>query len=166
MNRLPEVVKRRIVEHLACYYSPAEVVKLIHEEFDVVLTLRHVRAYDPSTFQFAGGPRWQGYHAQARKRFENETAEIPISHRAYRLRRLGQIHDRALESGALIVAMNALEQAAKEVGGLLTNQRQISGKVDHSLAVSQTIDEKRNELENAISEALARRAKVKLLTEH
>ena len=98
MSRLGEPIKRRIVEQLACYHSHTDVVALICEEFGVVVTSRHVRAYDPSTFQFAGGPRWREYHAQARRRFESEIADNPIAHRAYRLRRLGQIHDRALDA--------------------------------------------------------------------
>ena len=48
MKRLPEAIKKRIVEHLACFQKPADVVELIAEEFDVTLTPRHVRAYDPA----------------------------------------------------------------------------------------------------------------------
>ena len=51
MRRLAEAVKQRIVGHLACYNTHAEVVDLIAEVFDVTLTRRRIRAYDPDSFQ-------------------------------------------------------------------------------------------------------------------
>lgn len=123
MRRLPEVVKRRIVEHLACYYGPAEVVELIAEEFGIDVTPRHVRAYDPTSFQCTASSRRIDLHKATRRRFEQEVAEIPIAHRAFRLRRLQQIHEKAVETGNLRLAAEALEQAAKEVGGMFTNAR-------------------------------------------
>jgi len=38
MRRLPDAIKRRIVEHLACYHTHAEVAGLIADEFGVTLT--------------------------------------------------------------------------------------------------------------------------------
>lgn len=123
MRRLPEGVKRRIVEHLACYNTPNEVVELIKQEFGCELTPRHVRTYDPMCFQFAAAHRYRDLHAVARKRFEQEVAEMPIAHRAFRLRRLHQIHEAAFDRGDLVTAAKALEQAAKEVGNMFVNQR-------------------------------------------
>lgn len=164
MKRLPECVKRRIVEHLACYLTHAEVVELICEEFEVVLTARHVRAYDPGTSQFAGGAKWRDYHAQARQRFVTEIADIPIAHRAYRLRRLNQIHDQALECGALAIAMNALKQAAKEVGNVYTNVSRQTGRVDHAhLIVEVSADERRNMLADRLRKAFDRMPTAKKL---
>ncbi len=116
MKRLPERVKRRIIEHLACYHSPKEVADLIEEEFDVHLTSRHVRAYDPTSFQFAAAPCWIEYFSATRRRFEQEIGEVPIAHRAYRLRRLGKLFEQAKEEGRYHDAIACLEQAAKEVG--------------------------------------------------
>ena len=130
---------------------------MISEEFEVVLTARHVRAYDPKTFQFAGGAKWQEYHSQVRKRFNTDIAEIPIAQRAYRLHRLKQIHDRALELGALVIAMNALEQAAKEVGNVYTNVSRQTGRVDHAhLIVEVSADERRNMLADRLRKAFDR----------
>jgi hypothetical protein len=116
MRRLSDAVKRRIVEHLACYYTHAEVVELIAKEFDVTMTSRHVRAYDPTSFQFAGSHRWLEYFQVVRKRFANEVGDVAISHRVYRLRRLQQIFDKAWDRGDLVRAQAVLEQAAKEAG--------------------------------------------------
>jgi hypothetical protein len=116
MRRLPEAVKRRIVEHLACYHAHAEVASLIADEFGIALTPRHVRAYDPMSFQFAGSERWLDYFNVIRKQCAAELGRIAIAHRAYRLRRLQQMHDQAMCRGDYLRAMAALEQAAKEVG--------------------------------------------------
>lgn len=127
MRRLPEAVKRRIVEHLACYCTHAEVSELIGAEFSVTLTPRHVRAYDPSSFQFAGAPHWRTYFQVVRKRCANELGQIAISHRSYRLRQLQTLHDNLFDAALSATdsakqiefskeARAALETAAKEMG--------------------------------------------------
>jgi len=116
MRRLPAPVKRRIVEHLACYCTHSEVAELITNEFGISLTSRHVRAYDPTSFQFAGSDRWIEYHRTVRERCDRELGEIAIAHQAYRLRQLQQIHDRARNCGDYALALKILEQAAKEMG--------------------------------------------------
>lgn len=129
MRRLSDAVKRRIVEHLACFATHREVVEFVAEEFDVAITPRHVRAYDPCSFQFAASQRWVDYHRLVRDRCREELDTIAIRHRAYRLHRLQQLHDRAMdeafaESGKNLRAMReaaaTLEQAAKEVGDWYT----------------------------------------------
>ncbi|BDI59529.1 DUF2280 domain-containing protein [Qipengyuania nanhaisediminis] len=125
MKRLSETIKKRIVEHLACFQTPADVVGLIAEEFDVTLTPRHVRAYDPASFQFAAAPRWLEYHAAVRKRYQQEIGQVAIAHRTVRLNRLQQIVDVALEKvaeggddwlEAAEQVRKAVEAAAKDVG--------------------------------------------------
>ena len=116
MKRLTEDMKRRIVEQLACYRSHAETATLLNEEFGVALTLRHIRAYDPSTFQFAGSADWIDYHRLVREKFAVEIKSIAISHRAYRLNELQNLYYNAKDNGNLRQAAKMLEQAAKEVG--------------------------------------------------
>lgn len=125
MKRLPEAIKKRIVEHLACFQTPTDVVQLIADEFDVKLTPRHVRAYDPASFQFAASHRWLEYHAAVRRRYEVEIGKIAISHRAYRLAKLEETVNVAMEimhqrgDGWIEAAeqiRKAVEVAAKEVG--------------------------------------------------
>lgn len=116
MRRLPEAIKRRIVEHLACYRTHTEIAELIADEFDVKITPRHVRAYDPTSFQFAGSHRWLDYYQTVRKRYLHEVGEVAIAHRAYRMRQLQRILDRAMNRGDLQRALQTLEQAAKEMG--------------------------------------------------
>ena len=116
MERLTESTKRRIVEHLACYRSHAETAQLVNEEFEISLTPRHIRAYDPNTFQYAGSQRWIDYFGLVREKFALEIGSIAISHRAYRLNQLQELFYDAKDNGNLRQAMKMLEQAAKEVG--------------------------------------------------
>jgi hypothetical protein len=121
VSRLPQAVKRRIVEHLACYQSATEVVDLILEEFELPVTPRHVRAYDPNSFQYAAGPKWTEYYQAARRHFQHDIAEIPIANRAYRLRKIAEVHQLAVRGNDLEVALKSLEQAAKEVGDVYSS---------------------------------------------
>lgn len=138
------------------------MVGLIAEEFDVLLTPRHVRAYDPTSFQFAGSTRWKEYHAAARRRFENEIASEPIAHRAYRLRKLDETRAAAMEQGDYDTARKALGQAAKEVGNVFTNVQKVQGALLHrQVAAECTREENRIILADKLREALERFAKAK-----
>ena len=156
MKRLPEAVKRRIVEHLACYRSHREVTSLIVEEFGAVLTPRHVRAYDPSSFQFAASRAWRDYHAHARKRFEMEIADVPIAHRAVRLRWLGKVYEEAMEAKDFETARKAIETAAKEAGNVFTNIQKVQGAPLPGAVAERTSQETRNMLADRLREAIER----------
>lgn len=123
MRRLSEPIKRRIVEHLACYRSHVEVVELVEEEFGFRLSTRHVRAYDPTCYQCVASDRLREYHSVVRERFASKVADIPIANRVFRLRELQKIYYEAVEAENLTQAAKALEQAAMEVGGMFINTR-------------------------------------------
>lgn len=122
MEKLPETIKRRIIEHLAAYRTPGKVAELIEMEFGVRLTPRHVRAYDPTSLQFAAGRRSKEYFETARDRFDRDVAAIPIYYRAYRLHKLEELRKMAMAQGNVRLAMKALKQAAQEVGDIYTNR--------------------------------------------
>ncbi|WP_120075873.1 DUF2280 domain-containing protein [Aurantiacibacter odishensis] len=130
MTRIPEHVKRRLIEHLAAYRTPGTVAQMIRAEFGIDMTPRHVRAYDPTTYQFAAGERWRAYFEAARARFDREIAEIPIYYRAYRLHALEKIRQQAMEQGDLRLAMKVLKQAAEEVGDIFVNRAVRANKID------------------------------------
>lgn len=116
MKRLSDAVKRRIVEHLACYSTNAEIADLISNEFAVTVTPRHVRAYDPTSPQFAGSQRWLDYHQTVRERCAQAVGDVAIANRTYRMQQLQKILERALNRGDYRQALKTLEQAAKEMG--------------------------------------------------
>lgn len=99
----------------------AQAVRL---EFGIELSRQQCEAYDPT--KYAGrnlGKRWQVLFHDTRKRFREETADIPIANRAYRLRAMARLIDKAERAKNLALALQVLEQAAKEVGDVYVNRR-------------------------------------------
>lgn len=122
-------VKTYVVQALACFDSPAVVVKAVKAEFDVVISPQAVEAYDPT--KRAGkklSQRFRMLFEETRKTFLEDTATIAISHRAVRLRALQRMADKAETQGNMVLASSLLKQAAEEVGGAYTNRREITGK--------------------------------------
>lgn len=122
-------VKTYVVQALACFDSPAVVVKAVKAEFDVVISPQAVEAYDPT--KRAGkklSQRFRMLFEETRKTFLEDTASIAISHRAVRLRALQRMADKAETQGNMVLASSLLKQAAEEVGGAYTNRREITGK--------------------------------------
>lgn len=125
MKRLPEAVKRRIIEHLACYCRPSEVVDLIESEYDITLTLRHIRAYDPASFQCVLSVEHTSLFWMVRKHFDMATSCIAIANRVYRLRQLDKLFGDAMTKGRSAAAARYLEQAAKETGAYYQRERTV-----------------------------------------
>lgn len=48
MAALPEPVKARIVQGLACFDTPSQVAKDVYAEFDLTVTPQHCESYDPT----------------------------------------------------------------------------------------------------------------------
>lgn len=131
MAALSNDVKAFIVQALACFDTPSQVVEAVQKEYGVIVTRQQVETHDPTKTSGKGlAKRWVTLFEDTRKRFREETAEIPIANRAYRLRALGRIAERAETMKNLPLAIQVLEQAAKEVGDIYVNR---AAKVDDSL---------------------------------
>ncbi|MNN24351.1 hypothetical protein D3C81_1377810 [compost metagenome] len=116
---------------MACFDTPSQVVEAVQKEYGVAVTRQQVETHDPTKTSGKGlAKRWVALFEDTRRRFREETAEIPIANRAYRLRALGRIAERAETMKNLPLAIQVLEQAAKEVGDIYVNR---SAKVDDSL---------------------------------
>ncbi|UVL59211.1 DUF2280 domain-containing protein [Pseudomonas sp. B21-032] len=131
MAALSNDVKAFIVQALACFDTPSQVVEAVQKEYGVAVTRQQVETHDPTKTSGKGlAKRWVALFEDTRRRFREETAEIPIANRAYRLRALGRIAERAETMKNLPLAIQVLEQAAKEVGDIYVNR---ATKVDDSL---------------------------------
>ncbi|MGY2337964.1 DUF2280 domain-containing protein [Pseudomonas sp. SDO5532_S415] len=123
MAALKNDVKAFIVQALACFDTPTQVSQAVKQEFDVDVTRQQVEQHDPTKragVNLAG--KWVTLFHDTRKRFREETAEIPIANRAFRLRALGRFVERAETMKNIGLAMQILEQAAKEVGDIYVNR--------------------------------------------
>jgi hypothetical protein len=135
MAALKNEVKSFIVQALACFDTPSQVVESVKSEFGQVLTRQQVESHDPTKASSKGlALKWQTLFHDTRKRFREETAEIPIANRAYRLRALGRIIEKAENMRNLPLALQVLEQAAKESGDMYVN-RQRKADADEEVIV-------------------------------
>jgi hypothetical protein len=124
MAVLRSEVKAFIVQALACFDTPSQVVAQVKTEFGIEITRQQCESHDPT--KFAGqrlGKTWADLFHAARKRFREETLDIPIANRAHRLRTLGRMAERAENMKNMALTAQLLEQAAKEVGDVFVNRR-------------------------------------------
>lgn len=154
---VPEHIKVEIVSRLACYDRICDIQADLRER-GIEISDRGIAFYNAETCQ-RSPKKWRDLFFQARESFLTELAKEPVTHRAFRVRRLGMLHERALLANEREEAAKYLEQAAKEVGGFYTNISKVQGAVlhDHRHRVEDmTSDEKRNMLADRLAEAAAK----------
>ena len=124
MAALKNEVKSFIVQALACFDTPSQVVEAVKNEYGVVVSRQQVETHDPTKSAGKGlAVKWVTLFNDTRKRFREETAEIPIANRAYRLRAMNRFVEKAETMKNIGLAMQILEQAAKEVGDVYVNRQ-------------------------------------------
>jgi hypothetical protein len=130
-KKLPKHVKLFIVQAVACFDSPATVAEAVNQEFGIEIPRQQVEKYDPTKRGGAGlSEKYKAIFETTRQQFVKSTVAIGWSHRPARLRSIQRIGETAEATGDLALALQAVEQAAKEMGGLYTNQRilELEGK--------------------------------------
>jgi len=126
MAILTSEVKGFIVQALACFDTPTQVANAVKQEFNIEVTRQQVAQHDPTKSTGANlAAKWRVLFEDTRKRFREDTADIPIANRAFRLRALGRMAERAESIKNLALAAQLMEQAAKETGGAYTNKQQV-----------------------------------------
>lgn len=126
MAALKPNVKIYIVQSVACFDTPSQVVDAVQKEFGLKVTRQQVESYDPTK---ASGKdlsqKWVDLFHVTRERFQCEIASIPIANKAWRLRVL----DRMATSTEMMknygMTAQLLEQAAKEMGGTYTSKLKV-----------------------------------------
>jgi hypothetical protein len=141
MATLTDDVKLAIVRALACYDTPKQVAESIKEEFNLTVSPQQVEAYDPN--KYAGralSKKWRDIFTKTREAFLADVSQVSIANAAVRLRRIERILNKAQTSGNSVLALQALEQAAKEAGGAFTNKQrhEVAGPNGAPVAVTQT----------------------------
>ncbi|WP_416329048.1 DUF2280 domain-containing protein [Raoultella planticola] len=135
MAALKPEVKAFIIQMLACYDTPSQVVEAVQKDFGITITRQQVETHDPTKVSGKTLARkWVDLFNATRDRFLNEISDIPIANKAYRLRALDRMMTKAESMRNMALAASLMEQAAKECGDAYTNKH----KVEHSgaLAVS------------------------------
>ena len=135
MAALKPEVRAFIIQELACFDTPSQIVESVKKEFKVQVTRQQVASHDPTKAAGKGlAKKWVDLFNELRDRFLNEISDIPIANKAYRLRALDRMMTKAESMRNMALAASLMEQAAKECGDAYTNKQ----KVEHSgaLAVS------------------------------
>ncbi|HAW1369251.1 TPA: DUF2280 domain-containing protein [Escherichia coli] len=129
MATLKGEVKAFIVQSLACFDTPSQVVELVKKEFGLSITRQQVESHDPTKANGRGlAQKWVELFHETRKRFQTELSDIPIANKAYRLRALDRMMTKAESMRNMALAASLMEQAAKEVGDAYSNKQ----KVEHA----------------------------------
>ncbi|MBE2510548.1 DUF2280 domain-containing protein [Acinetobacter baumannii] len=129
MARLNKRVKLYIVRSLATYETPSETARGVQEKFGITVTKQQCEAYDPT--KKTGQDLSEEFKTEfyrVRKEMNDNLSAIPIANIAYRLKRLQRFIDHEQFKENPVIVPSLLEQAAKEVGGLYTNRKEITGK--------------------------------------
>lgn len=124
MAELTEDQKREIVDMLACFRDPATILEHFQSVHGLDLTHKQVGGYDPTRSYYVAGEGWREIFAARRKAYLEDVATVPIANQGFRLNILHEHLEKALKNGKGDV-LAILEQAAREVGGLMTNQREM-----------------------------------------
>ena len=130
--------KFRIIDLNAAYNKPAEVMRVMQEEFPgIKLSKQQVDGYNPD---HVNGRNLSAEHIElfhARRKFYRETIEaVPLSSPAYRLRVLQKIVDDPMQQMNARLMLDIVETVEKIEGGLFTNRRELSGPEGGSIPVS------------------------------
>lgn len=125
--------KTWIVTQWAMMVPIAQILKGFEEQFGAKISANQARDYNPVTARTRGKTvvKWKMLHDHIRHKFLTKIAEIPIANAAVRLHRLEQLCVGAMSKGNAPLAAEIIEQAAKEVGGLFTNKRELEGHIEN-----------------------------------
>lgn len=154
MATLKGEVKAFIVQSLACFDTPSQVVELVKKEFGLSITRQQVESHDPTKANGRGlAQKWVNMFNATRERFQNEISDIPIANKAYRLRVLDRMATRAEGMKNLALTAEIIEQAAKECGDAYTNKHKFEHSGPNGGAI-QTITMSKEEYKTARQEMM------------
>lgn len=125
MADLTDEQKWEIVEALACYQDVASIMRAFHKDHGIQLDRKQIGRYDPTRPYYAGGEKWREIFDARRKAYLEDVASVPAANRGYRLQILQEGIDSAKKARNWPLVASLLEQSAKEVGGVLTNERNL-----------------------------------------
>lgn len=155
MADLNDLQKREIVEALACFRSPVEIVAAFQSEYGIEIDRLQVGRYDPTRPYYAAGDKWRDLFDARRKTYLEEVSSVPAANQGYRLRTLQEGIDAAKKAKNWPLVAQLLEQSAKEVGGVLTNDRNVRVTDDRKMRIEDmSLDERRAAMAEIIRQVI------------
>lgn len=94
MATLREPVKIFIVQSLACFESPQQVVESVRQEFGIEIERQQVASYDPTKATCRNvSKKLKDLFYKTRNEFKTNVFDIPLANKAVRLKELQKIYD-------------------------------------------------------------------------
>jgi hypothetical protein len=121
------------------------VCRSFKDEFGLDLPKPHALAYNPGGANYRGSPKWHDLFDRERRSFLDNVSAIGIANKTVRIRRLGQLCVIAMERRNVKLAADLMEQAAKEMGEVFTNRREVKSE-NKSITATMTIEELRAQI--------------------
>lgn len=124
MRGLPTAVRMHILTELACFATPVQVATTVKEKFGLEVSRQCVEAHHPERRAGAKlNPALRALFYETRAKLQEELDDIGIACQAFRLRQLERMLERAEGMGNIALAVDVLQQAAREVGGMYENRK-------------------------------------------
>jgi hypothetical protein len=136
-----------VVSGFARFEGVAEVCRSFKDEYGLDLSKPHALAYNPSGANYRGAQKWRDLFERERKTFLDNVSAIGIANKSFRLQSLHKLCAIAMERKNIKLAAEIMEQAAKEMGEVFTNRREVKSE-NKSITAHMTTDELRNEIIN------------------
>lgn len=134
-----------VIKGFARYMTAPEVAVAVKEKFGVEVPSQHLCQYHPDTASFRAAEKWRELFHTERKAFLTNVDAIGIANKSFRLQSLAQLHAIAMSRKNVKQATEILEQAAKEMGEVFTNRREVKSDV-RSVTATMTTDQLRQEI--------------------
>jgi hypothetical protein len=113
------------VEALACFKAVGDIIVHFRSEYGIEVDHKQVGSYDPTRSYYEAGPKWREIFEARRKAFIEDVSAVPVANQGYRLQLLQEGIEAAKKAKNWGMVASLTEQAAKEVGGVLTNERNV-----------------------------------------
>ncbi len=132
-GRLTTAMRNRIIELFAQFQTVSVIRSAIKTEFGRTLADATISHYDPTRASSKLSVEQRAQFDALRASYVDSAKDVAIAHQAHRLRKYEEIYDKALKGRDYSAALKAMELAAKELGGVMTNQSTVKheGNVTH-----------------------------------
>ena len=116
MATLREPIKIFIVQSLACFETPQQVVESVKQEFNIEILRQQVALYDPTKATGKNlSKKLKDIFTRTRKEFQTNIHAIPLANKAVRLTELQKMYDGL--TGNRVMKTKLIKQIKDEMQG-------------------------------------------------
>lgn len=146
-----------IVQMLACYKTPSQVVELVKEEFEgLTVSRQRVQYYDPTKGKDKGlAQKHKAIFKSTRKAYLAGIPEVGVANLRYRLDKIQGVVERAeAQKGKNdFLLLQALKQAAEDAGGCYTNKQKQELNIKGELSLPMSLKDWKAQAEKRRAQA-------------